>query len=111
MTRKAIIVQVFVASPSDVQRERDLLESIITELNQAWSRSLGVTFELIRWETCVRPALGSDPQAIINDQVGDKYDIFIGILWGALALQHPAQCQVLLRSLREHIKIQEHRCS
>lgn len=89
MTRKAIIVQVFVASPSDVQRERDLLESIITELNQAWSRSLGVTFELIRWETCVRPALGSDPQAIINDQVGDKYDIFIGILWGCFGTPTP----------------------
>lgn len=89
MTRKATIVQVFVASPSDVQRERDLLESIITELNQAWSRSLGVTFELVRWETCVRPALGSDPQAIINDQIGDKYDVFIGILWGCFGTPTP----------------------
>ncbi|MDG4594704.1 MAG: DUF4062 domain-containing protein [Candidatus Contendobacter sp.] len=82
MTRKSTVIQLFVASPSDVQRERDLLESIVTELNQAWSRSLGVTFELVRWETCVRPALGSDPQSIINEQIGDEYDVFIGILWG-----------------------------
>ena len=25
--------------------------------------------------------MGSDPQQIINSQVSDEYDIFIGILW------------------------------
>lgn len=89
MPRKATLVQVFVASPSDVQRERDLLESLVTELNQNWSRNLGVIFELVRWETHVRPAFGSDPQAIINEQIGDEYDVFIGILWGCFGTPTP----------------------
>lgn len=89
MTRQATIVQVFVASPSDVQRERDVLESLITELNQTWSRSLGVTFELVRWETHVRPALSTDPQAVVNEQIGDDYDVFIGILWGRFGTPTP----------------------
>jgi hypothetical protein len=51
MTRTATVVQVFVASPSDVQEERDILEVLISELNGSWSKALGVRFELIRWET------------------------------------------------------------
>lgn len=62
MPRNATVVQVFVASPSDVQPERDLLEALIDEHNQTWSKSLGIVFELLRWETHVRPSFGSDPQ-------------------------------------------------
>jgi hypothetical protein len=89
MPRSATIVQVFVGSPSDVKEERDVLESVILELNRVWSKSLGVSFELIRWETHTHPAFGSDPQSIINDQLGEDYDIFIGILWSRFGTLTP----------------------
>ncbi|MBG13954.1 MAG: hypothetical protein CL553_12670 [Alcanivorax sp.] len=75
-------IQVFVASPGDVQKERDLLASVIEELNHNWSSTLGARLRLLRWETDVHPALGEDPQSVINDQIGDDYDVFVGILWG-----------------------------
>ena len=81
MPKTATILQVFVASPSDVAAEREQLEVLITEMNKAWGRSLGVICELLRWETNVRPAFGAEPQAVINSQIGDDSDIFIGILW------------------------------
>ena len=40
--------------------------------------------ELLRWETSTRPGIGSEPQDIINSQIGDEYDVFIGILWGRI---------------------------
>lgn len=89
MSRKATIVQVFVASPSDVQQEREILETLIDELNQLWSTLLGVTFELLRWETHVHPSFGADPQSIVNEQIGDSYDVFIGILWGRFGTPTP----------------------
>jgi hypothetical protein len=89
MPRNATIVQVFVASPSDVQQERDILETLIDELNQTWSNSLGLVFELLRWETHVRPSFGSDPQDVINVQIGEDYDVFIGILWGRFGSATP----------------------
>lgn len=89
MTRSTTLVQVFVASPSDVKEERDLLKSLILELNRIWSRSLGVSFELIRWETHTHPAFGGDPQSIVNTQIGDDYDIFIGILWSRFGTPTP----------------------
>ncbi|MDT7848591.1 hypothetical protein Q9292_03115 [Methylophilus sp. VKM B-3414] len=82
MARQTTIFQVFVASPSDVIEERAILEQVISELNQIWSRSLGLTLELLRWETNVRPAFSLDPQTVINDQIGTDYDVFIGIFWG-----------------------------
>ncbi|MHB0926803.1 MAG: DUF4062 domain-containing protein [Gallionellaceae bacterium] len=89
MSRKATIVQVFVASPSDVQPERDLLDALIVELNRTWSTTLGVMFELLKWETHVHPSFGADPQSIVNEQIGDSYDVFIGILWGRFGTPTP----------------------
>lgn len=89
MPRQTIVLRVFVASPSDVEPERGLLESVLAELNRAWSATLGVMFELVKWETSVRPAFSSDPQAAINEQIGEDYDVFIGIFWGRLGTPTP----------------------
>lgn len=89
MPRETVVLQVFVASPSDVSEERSLLEIVIAELNRTWSRSLSITFELIKWETNVRPSFSTDPQAAINEQIGMEYDVFIGIFWGRLGTETP----------------------
>ncbi|MCP1171628.1 DUF4062 domain-containing protein [Ralstonia chuxiongensis] len=89
MPRTTTIIQIFVASPSDVQPERDALEDAIREINQTWAKTSGLAFELVRWETHVAPAFGSDPQDLINRQIGDDYDVFIGILWSRFGTPTP----------------------
>jgi hypothetical protein len=89
MSRNTAVFQVFVASPSDVAEERRLLEGVIRQLNQIWSRSIGITFELLKWETDVHPSFSTDPQAAINEQIGFEYDVFIGIFWGRLGTPTP----------------------
>lgn len=89
MPRNTAVFQVFVASPSDVADERRLLEGVIRQLNQIWSKSLGITFELLKWETDVHPSFSTDPQSAINEQIGLEYDVFIGILWGRLGTPTP----------------------
>lgn len=89
MPRVTTTLQVFVASPSDVSHERELLDGVVSELNAIWSRTTGINMELLRWETHVRPAFGSDPQAVINQQIGDDYDVFIGILWSRFGTPTP----------------------
>ena len=89
MPRNTAVFQVFVASPSDVSDERRLLEGIIRQLNKIWSRSLDITFELLKWETDVRPSFSTDPQTAINEQIGLEYDVFIGIFWGRIGTPTP----------------------
>lgn len=84
MPRNESVIQVFVASPSDVKAEREALESVIQELNKIWSKKLRLRLDLNKWETDVYPGFGQDPQDVINRQIEDEYDIFIGILWGRI---------------------------
>lgn len=81
MARQETILSVFVASPSDVEEERDKLEEVIREHNITWARDLGVRLDLVRWETHAYPSFGADPQAVINEQIPNDYDIFIGLMW------------------------------
>ncbi len=82
MARNESIISVFVASPSDVSDERKALDSVISELNQTWSKSLNLRLELIKWETDVFPGFGEYAQDVINQQINDEYDVFIAIFWG-----------------------------
>lgn len=82
MAKTHTILQVFVASPGDVADERTLLEDVVSEFNNTWGNRNNVMLELLKWETHSRPGFGADPQDVINDQIGDEYDIFIGIMWG-----------------------------
>ena len=84
MPRSSTVLQVFVASPSDVAEERTTLDAVIAELNRTWAGSLRISFDVWKWETHARPGFSADAQAVINAQVPDDYDVFIGILWARL---------------------------
>lgn len=81
MSRQETVLSVFVASPSDVDEERNRLEEVIRELNVAWARELGIRFDLVRWETHTYPSFGEDAQDVINEQIPNDYDLFIGLMW------------------------------
>lgn len=81
MPRQEHVVSVFVASPGDLKDERASLEEIIREFNQTQSRERGFRFELVRWETNAYPGVGQDAQDVINKQIPNDYDVFIGIMW------------------------------
>lgn len=77
------VVVVFVASPSDMEQEREKLEEVITELNRTWSKSLQLRLDLVRWETHGIPGIGADPQDVLNEELAiENADIFIGLMWG-----------------------------
>jgi hypothetical protein len=81
MPRSIQRLRVFLASPSDTAKERECLQRVVTELNRLWSDLHSLELELVRWETHAYPGFGSDAQDVINREIGDDYEIFIGILW------------------------------
>lgn len=82
MAKTNTILQVFIASPADVNDERILLDDVILEFNKTWGNHNNVMLELLKWETDTFPAMGDDAQDVVNSQIGDDYDIFLGIMWG-----------------------------
>jgi hypothetical protein len=71
---------VFISSPSDVAQERDVVQEAIEQINRSSGCKEGFRLNPIRWEIDVSSQIGSHPQKIINEQIGDEYDIFVGIL-------------------------------
>jgi hypothetical protein len=78
--RKLTIV---VASPGDVQAERDALPGVIEELNNGIAGDRGLLLELARWETDAYPGFHiAGPQGLIDPILNiEDCDILIGIFW------------------------------
>jgi hypothetical protein len=81
MARTESVLTIFVASPGDVAEERSRLADAIFEWNKTWARNLGVRLEVVRWEDDAYPGIGIDAQDVINQQLPQDYDVFVGIMW------------------------------
>jgi hypothetical protein len=55
MPEQVRVLRVVVASPGDVQSERDSLPEVIDELNKSTAADRGLRLELIRWQTDAYP--------------------------------------------------------
>lgn len=74
--------KVVLASPGDVPEEREVVEQVISEINNLQKHN-GIGFDLYRWETDAYPAFHPlGPQGVIDQQlkIGDA-DIFVGIFY------------------------------
>jgi|CXWL01.1.fsa_nt_gi hypothetical protein len=81
MPKTEQVLSIFLASPSDVHDERDCVDAFVDEWNNLWCEDIGIHLRLIRWETHAYPAVGADGQDVINTQIGEEYDVFLGIMW------------------------------
>ena len=69
MPYPAIVFSVFIASPGDVQNERDTIRKVIQEWNDLNTKSKQIVLMPIRWEINSSPEMnssGEGGQAIIN---------------------------------------------
>ena len=76
----AKIYKCFIASPSDVQEERDICDEVFSEINKTLGERFKFRVESLRWENA-SPSISNEPQAVINEQLLSQLDLFIGILY------------------------------
>lgn len=81
MAYQATILNVMIASPSDVAEERQLVRDAIYEWNAIHSKQSNIMLNPVGWEHNVAPQMGSRPQEIINNSILNDSDILIGIFW------------------------------
>jgi hypothetical protein len=73
--------RVLIASPSDVEQEREIAVKVIQEWNDLYSYTRGVVLLPLRWETHASPEYGTRPQEVINKAIVDQCDLLVGIFW------------------------------
>ena len=69
MTFTATVHRVMIASPGDVQVERDLVRDVVHEWNSLHGAREKTMLLPVGWETDVAPEMGDAPQSIINKRL------------------------------------------
>jgi len=75
------VYKCFIASPNDVAAEREVCDKVFSEINKTIGEYNHFRIESIKWENDTRPGVGTEVQEVIFSQVGDFYEIFIGIMY------------------------------
>lgn len=84
MSFSATVLNVLIASPSDVPEEREAITQSLYEWNALNSQSTGFVLLPVKWESHSAPTMGDRPQCIINTQVVRSCDMLIGAFWTRL---------------------------
>jgi hypothetical protein len=83
MAYNAQVHRILIASPGDVEKERNQISNTINDWNCIHSESHGKVLLPVRWETHAKPGAGR-AQELINEQLVKKCDILIGVFWTRL---------------------------
>jgi hypothetical protein len=75
------IYKCFIASPSDTNSERSICDKVFCEINKSLGEMYNFRIESLKWENDVRPTFGEEGQDVINMQIGNNYDFFVGIMY------------------------------
>src|SRR5690349_6700712 len=61
MPRKGAVYDIFLSSPSDVNKEREIVEKVVGALNREFVNHDALCLNLMRWETGAFSGIGRDP--------------------------------------------------
>jgi hypothetical protein len=84
MSFEAKVFKVLIASPGDVDEERQAIPEVISRWNNANAELSHVVLLPVKWETHSAPLLGGRAQSVINNQVVTTCDMAIGVFWTRL---------------------------
>ncbi len=104
MSYAAIVYNVMIASPGDVEPERKIVRDVIHEWNDIHSEGRAVRLAPIGWDTHSSPEMGNHPQDIINKKVLDRCDLLVGIFWTRIGTPTREHASGTVEEIEEHIK-------
>lgn len=84
MTFEASVYRILVASPGDVEDERNVVSEVIDRWNALNAASQHIVLLPVKWESHSYSSVGDRPQAFINEQVLRQCDLLIGVFWTRL---------------------------
>lgn len=72
------VIKVFIGSPGDVTKERELFRDIVSEVNKIKANPMGIQLEALGWEDTL-PGKGR-PQGLINEDI-EQSNLVVLLLW------------------------------
>jgi len=81
MSYIATVIPVMIASPGDVEKEREEVRNAIYNWNDINSKNTSMILNPIGWETHGAPEMGDRAQALINKRLLTDCDLLIAVFW------------------------------
>lgn len=103
MSFNAKVFNVMIASPSDVESEREIIRKVIYKWNCLHSEKTKIILLPLGWETHSSPLMGDTPQNIINKYVTDKGDFLIGVFWTRIGTKTDNAISGSIDEINKHI--------
>src|SRR5262245_24613295 len=104
MSYKAKVIEVMIATPGDVAKERQLARDVIYEWNDIHSKDKDIVLIPTGWESHSSPEMGDRPQAIINKQVLKNCDLLVAVFWTRLGSPTGKFASGTVEEIEEHLK-------
>jgi len=99
----ATVHRVMIASPGDVQRERDTVRDVLEEWNSVNGAHRRLMLLPLGWETDIAPEMGDEPQKIINKRILKDADLLVGIFWTRLGTPTSGYASGAVEEIEEHL--------
>ena len=103
MAFQANVLKVLIASPGDVEAERDIVTEELNRWNNANASFRQLMLHPVRWETHGSPQLGGHPQVILNEQVLSDADIVVGIFGTRIGTATPEYISGSVEEIKRHV--------
>lgn len=103
MAFQATVVQVMIASPSDVPSERSTIRSVLGEWNDLNAERERIVLLPVAWESHAVPQMGARAQDIINRDVLARCDLLVAAFWTRLGSPTGESPSGTVEEIRKHI--------
>jgi hypothetical protein len=103
MAFEATACNVMIASPGDVQVERNIVREVVHEWNAVNASARSTVLLPVGWETHSAPLMGDSPQSIINWQILKDSDLLIAVFWTRLGTPTENAASGTVEEIEEHI--------
>jgi hypothetical protein len=104
MSYSGVVIEVMIASPSDVAEEREVAREVIRAWNDTNARQRGVVLLATGWETHSAPGLDGRAQQTINERILAHSDLVIAIIGVRIGTPTGKSVSGTVEEIKEHHK-------
>lgn len=103
MSYTATVINVMIASPSDMPQERLIARDVMSEWNTIHANDKRTVLMPTGWETHSVPDTGDRPQAIISGQLLKDADLLVAMFWTRIGSPTGVARSGTVEEIEEHI--------
>ena len=103
MSYNVRVVKVMIASPGDVQDERQAVRDIVHQWNSSHSEDTGLMLRDVGWDTDSVPEMGDRPQEFINKHLLAGCDLLVGMFWTRIGSPTGIAASGTVEEIQQHV--------